>query len=57
MVISEDVLWVMYNSKEIMSDFEVFTAVLMKNAVFWDIKTEFVPHRRNITSPLQSPTS
>jgi hypothetical protein len=26
----------------------------MKN-VFWDIKTEFVPHRRNITSPLQSP--
>jgi hypothetical protein len=27
----------------------------MKNAVFWDIKTEFVPHRRHITSPLQSP--
>jgi hypothetical protein len=36
--------------------FEVFTAVTMKNAVFWDIKTQFVPHRRHITSPLQSPT-
>jgi hypothetical protein len=27
----------------------------MVNAVFWDIKTQFVPHRRHITSPLQSP--
>jgi hypothetical protein len=27
----------------------------MKNAVFWDIKTQFVPHRRHITSPLHSP--
>jgi hypothetical protein len=27
----------------------------MKNAVFWDMKTQFVPHRRHITSPLQSP--
>jgi hypothetical protein len=27
----------------------------MKNAVFWDIKTHFVPHRRHIMSPLQSP--
>jgi hypothetical protein len=26
----------------------------MKNAVFWDIKTQFVPHRRHITSPLQT---
>jgi hypothetical protein len=26
----------------------------MKNAVFWDIKTQFVPHKRHITSPLQS---
>jgi hypothetical protein len=26
----------------------------MKNAVFWDIKTQFVPHRRHNTSPLQS---
>jgi hypothetical protein len=34
--------------------FEVFTAVTMGNAVFWDIETQFVPHR-NITSPLQSP--
>jgi hypothetical protein len=27
----------------------------MKNAIFWDIKTQFVTHRRYITSPLQSP--
>jgi hypothetical protein len=36
---------------------EVFTAVTMKNVVFWDIKTQFVLHRRHITSPLQSPAS
>jgi hypothetical protein len=35
--------------------FEVITAVAMKNAVFWDIKTQFLLHRRHITSPLQSP--
>jgi hypothetical protein len=34
---------------------EVATAVTMKNGVFWDIKTQFLPHRRQITSPLQSP--
>jgi hypothetical protein len=28
---------------------EVFTAVTMKNAVFWDIKPQFVPHRRHIS--------
>jgi hypothetical protein len=32
-----------------------FTAVAMKNAVFWDIRTQFVLHRRHMTSPLQSP--
>jgi hypothetical protein len=37
--------------------FEVFTAVTMKNVVFWDIKTHFVLHRIHITSPLQSPAS
>jgi hypothetical protein len=26
----------------------------MKNAVFWDIRTQFIPHRKHITSPLQS---
>jgi hypothetical protein len=26
----------------------------MKNVVFWDIKTQFLLHRRHITSPLQS---
>jgi hypothetical protein len=35
--------------------FEIFTAVAMKNGVFWDIKTQFVLHRKHITSPLQSP--
>jgi hypothetical protein len=34
--------------------FEVFTAVTMKNVVFWDIKPQFLPHRGHITSPLQS---
>jgi hypothetical protein len=28
--------------------FEVFTAVNMKNVVFWDIKPLFVLHRRHI---------
>jgi hypothetical protein len=37
--------------------FEVFTAVTIKNVVFWDIKINFVLHRRHITSPLQSPAS
>jgi hypothetical protein len=37
--------------------FDVFTAVTMKNVVFWDIKLQFVLHRRHITSPLQSPAS
>jgi hypothetical protein len=27
----------------------------MKNAVFWDIKTQFVLHRRHIASLLQNP--
>jgi hypothetical protein len=29
----------------------------MKNVVFWDIETQFVLHRKHITSPLQSPAS
>jgi hypothetical protein len=36
---------------------EVFMAVIMRNVVFWDIKPQFVLHRRHITSPLQSPAS
>jgi hypothetical protein len=27
----------------------------MKNAVFCDLKTQFLPHRKHITSPPQSP--
>jgi hypothetical protein len=34
--------------------FEVVMAVIMKNAVFSDIKSQFIPHRRHNTSPLQS---
>jgi hypothetical protein len=37
--------------------YEDFTAVTMKNSVFWDLKTQFILHRRHITSPLQSPAS
>jgi hypothetical protein len=36
---------------------EVFTMVTMKNVVFWDIKTQFIPHTRHVLSPLQSPAS
>jgi hypothetical protein len=32
--------------------FEVLTAVTMKNAVFWDIETQFVLHRGHIKYPL-----
>jgi hypothetical protein len=35
--------------------FEVFTVGTIKNAVFWDIKTQFVPHKKYITPPLQGP--
>jgi hypothetical protein len=33
----------------------VLNSIQIKNGVFWDIKTQFVSHRRNITSLLQSP--
>jgi hypothetical protein len=33
--------------------FGVSTAVTMKIAVFRDIKTQFISHRRHVTSPLQ----
>jgi hypothetical protein len=29
----------------------------MRNAVFWDIKDQFLPHRKHITSALQDPAS
>jgi hypothetical protein len=34
--------------------FDVFTAVTMKNAFFWDIETQFVRDKKHITSPLRS---
>jgi hypothetical protein len=42
-------------SKSEITAVEGFTAVTMKKAVFWNIKPQFVPHRRHITSPLQCP--
>jgi hypothetical protein len=30
--------------------FEVFMAVTMKNALFWDIKTQFIPHKKHYVS-------
>jgi hypothetical protein len=29
----------------------------MKNVILWDIKTQFLPHIRHITSPLQTEPS
>jgi hypothetical protein len=29
---------------------EVFTAATMKNAVFWDIETQFLPYRKHISA-------
>jgi hypothetical protein len=33
---------------------EVFTAVNMKNAVIWDVKIQFVPHRRHYVSTTET---
>jgi hypothetical protein len=33
--------------------FEVFLAVTMKNAAFWDIKTQFIPHKTHYVSTTQ----
>jgi hypothetical protein len=43
--------------KLILSDvgFEVFMAVTMENALFWDINTQFLLQRRHIVSPLLIP--
>jgi hypothetical protein len=30
--------------------FDVFTAVTMKNAVFWDIEAQFIPHGKHYVS-------
>jgi hypothetical protein len=32
-----------------------FTAVTIKNALCWDIKPQFVPHRKHIRSPVLNP--
>jgi hypothetical protein len=48
-------LLVRYDWQPLGGGFQVLRAVTMKNVVFWDKKTEFVPRRKHITSPLQSP--
>jgi hypothetical protein len=35
--------------------FEVFKAVIIKNATLWEIETQFMSHKEHVTSPLQSP--
>jgi hypothetical protein len=35
--------------------FVVFTAATMKNAIFWNIRTQFMPQMKHITSQIQSP--
>jgi hypothetical protein len=42
----------MQYTSDILLRFDVFTAVTMKNVVFWDIRIQLVLHRRHITSPL-----
>jgi hypothetical protein len=34
---------------------EIFTAVTMKNAMFWDMKIRVVPHRKHVAAPLEIP--
>jgi hypothetical protein len=36
--------------------FQVLPPMTMKNAVFWNMKTKYVPHRKHITSLLQNTT-
>jgi hypothetical protein len=34
--------------EDIIVRFEVFTSVTMKNAVFWDIRTQFLPYKSTL---------
>jgi hypothetical protein len=49
--LKESALWFATGLNGILES-EVFTAVTMKNAVFRDIKTQSVLHRRHITEPI-----
>jgi hypothetical protein len=37
--------------------FEVLTAMTMKNATFWDVKTQFILHKKLVKFLLQNPAS
>jgi hypothetical protein len=57
-VSSEPTNWGVSIGRKLNNDyvgFEVFATVTMKNVVFWDINTQFILHRRHITSLLQRP--
>jgi hypothetical protein len=59
-LLSEEIKNVFSVNKEIQENkscltYEDITALTMKTAVFCYIKTQFVPHRRHVTSPLMCP--
>jgi hypothetical protein len=52
-----DIFWLRRGKKKLVYiEFEIFIAVTTKNAAFWNINTQFAPHRRHTTSLLQRPT-
>jgi hypothetical protein len=42
------------NRVKVHARFEAFTAVTLKNAVFWDIEIQFVPHRKHYISSTET---
>jgi hypothetical protein len=45
--------WCSHENNANVLRFEVFTAVTTKNIVFWNIKTQFVPHYFSTTESSQ----
>jgi hypothetical protein len=43
------------NRRNDLKDFMFSRRAIMKKSVFWDINTQFVPHRKHIKSPLHIP--
>jgi hypothetical protein len=46
--------YVSLRTYEQLAGFEVLMTVTMKNVILWDVKPQFVLHRKHITSLLQS---
>jgi hypothetical protein len=55
-VLTGEAIFLRYEFQSVNAMEDVFTAVIMKSDFLWDMKTQFLPHRKHITSPLQSPT-